>query len=393
MATTPTDKGGAPPPHEMPQSKPLQIFLLVALVISGASYVADEWNQVFAPRRATPDRLHRLVEARSEYASHMEAGLRMLRLNQLDAALEQFRLASQAQNTAESHYNTAATLLKLSRPDDAITEFTNAVHINPHYAEVYFAWGNALMAQGKPDQALSVFRDAIQGSPNSGLAQFDVALALMAQQKEAQAALRAAQSEDRTNDVATLTAQTDRLRAEALQHIMQAHRLGLERPDLSFACGQLLSQELKFAEAESWLLSAVSNKPDVADAHFALGVAQSHLGKDADAISQFNATLVLRHDDPPTLDRLAFLYATTTNADLRSPKMAIQLATRANEAATSQNPRFMDTLARCYAADGDFLQALNWEGQAINRATQIHDTALLKELQARNALFVDHKTE
>src|ERR1700761_4775179 len=98
----------------LPQSRPLQIFLLVALVISGGSYAVDEWNRVLGPHHthAPPDRLHRLVQNRDEYAAHMEAGLRNLRLNQFDQAMTQFRLAEDAQNTAESHYNTALVLLK-----------------------------------------------------------------------------------------------------------------------------------------------------------------------------------------------------------------------------------------------------------------------------------------
>jgi hypothetical protein len=53
----------------------------------------------------------------------------------------------------------------------------------------------------------------------------------------------------------------------------------------------------------------------------------------------------------------------------------------------------MDTLARCYASDGNFLEALNWEDRAIKRAEQIRDKSLVRELQPRHDLFVQHKTE
>ena len=381
---------GAPPP-ELPSSKPLQIFLLVALVISGASYVADEWNQVFAPRHLPPDRLHRLVESRSEYAAHMEAGLRALRGKQYDPALAQFRFAIQAQNSAEAHYNMASVLLKLTRPDEALAQFKEAVRLNPHYTDVYLAWGHALMGEGRPEEAASVFREALRVSPNSGIAQFDAALALVAEEKNARADQRAAEVEGRSSDAVTLSAKVERLRADALHHLAQAQRLGLDRPELSLAYGQLLIEEQKFAEAESYLRTATASKPDLVDAHFALATAEDHLAQDAEAIGQYEATLVLRPDDPPTLQRLALIYATTTNLDLRSPKMAIQLALRANDAATAQNPRYLDTLARCYAEDGNFLQAMNWEDQAIHRAEQIHDLALLRELRPRYALFIQHK--
>jgi tetratricopeptide (TPR) repeat protein len=383
---------GTTTPAELPPSRPLQIFLLVALLVSGAAYVADEWNQVFAPRHQPPDRLHRLVESRSEYAAHMESGLHAMRARQYDQALSQFRLALQAQDSAEAHYNLASALLKLTRPDEALAQFREAVRLNPHYTEVYLAWGQALLTQGKPEEAASVFRDALRVSPNSGLAQFDVALALVAQEKNAQADQRAAEEEGRSADAVTLGAKVERLRTDALQHIAQAQRLGLERPELWLHYGQLLNEEQKFAEAETYLRTAAAGQPDLVEAHFALAVAEDHLAKDADAIGQYEATLVLRPDDPPTLQRLALVYATTTNLDLRSPKMAIQLAIRANDATTGQNPRYLDALARCYAEDADFLQAINWEDRAIHRAGQIHDLALLRELRPRYALFIQHKT-
>ena len=72
--------------------------------------------------------------------------------------------------------------------------------------------------------------------------------------------------------------------------------------------------------------------------------------------------------------------------------MAVQLAARANDATTSQNARYMDTLAHSYAADGDFFQAITWEDKAIRRATQLGDQDLARELQEREELFMDHKT-
>jgi hypothetical protein len=53
----------------------------------------------------------------------------------------------------------------------------------------------------------------------------------------------------------------------------------------------------------------------------------------------------------------------------------------------------MDTLARAYAADGDFFQAIAWEDKAVRRATQLMDHGLLREFQPRFNLFVQHKTE
>ena len=86
-------------------------------------------------------------------------------------------------------------------------------------------------------------------------------------------------------------------------------------------------------------------------------------------------------------------YATATNQEVRSSKMAVQLATRACDATTSQNAPYMDTLARAYAADGDFFQAIAWEDKAVRRAAQLGDHDLLREFQPRFNLFTQHKAE
>lgn len=378
---------------EIPPSKLLQTFLLLALLVSGGAYVADQWTQMFAPRHTGPDRLHRLVESRSEYASHMESAMRAVRNRQYEAALTQFRLALQAQNSAEAHYNMAGALQKLNRPDEAVAQFKEAIRINPNYTDVYLTWGRAIMAEGRPEEAAHIFHDAVRVSPNSGPAHFEFALALLEESRAVKADQRSAEADARGSEAATLGAKLDRLQSDALQHLQQAQRLGLDRPELWLVCGQLLSDQQKFAEAESYLRKAAADKPDSADAHFSLASALVHLGGETDAVGQYSATLVLRPDDPLTLERLALLYATTTNQDLRSPKMAVQLASRANDATTAQNPRFMDTLARCHAADGDFLQAISWEDKAIHRAEQVRDVNLLRELRPRYALFIQHKTE
>jgi tetratricopeptide (TPR) repeat protein len=120
---------------------------------------------------------------------------------------------------------------------------------------------------------------------------------------------------------------------------------------------------------------------------------ENQLGKYAEAIEHYRQVLTITPDDAATLNNLALLYATATTSELRTPKMAVQLATRACDATTNQNARYMDTLARSYAADGDFFQAITWEEKALHRARQLNDEELARELEARDALFLDHKTQ
>ena len=53
----------------------------------------------------------------------------------------------------------------------------------------------------------------------------------------------------------------------------------------------------------------------------------------------------------------------------------------------------MDTLARAYAAQANFFQAITWEDKAAKRARQLKDEGLAGELQRRYELYLDHKAD
>jgi tetratricopeptide (TPR) repeat protein len=155
----------------------------------------------------------------------------------------------------------------------------------------------------------------------------------------------------------------------------------------------LLNEQKRFIDAENALKRALAKAPDAASAYFQLARAQTQLGNYADALGNYEKVLTLKPDNAEVLNNLALLYTTATNLEVRSPRMAVQLAIRACDATSSQNARFMDTLARAYAATGDFFQAITWEEKAIKRARQLSDEELARELQPRYQLYVDHKTD
>src|ERR1019366_2512777 len=172
------------------------------------------------------------------------------------------------------------------------------------------------------------------------------------------------------------SAEAQALGSDAAEHYAAAERSGMNTPDFWCSYGTLLNKQGKFPQAATCLNTAVVQQPDQGAAQFQLALAQHRQGKYADAIGHYEATLVSIPDDAATLNNLALLYATATNQEARSSKMAVLLATRACDATTSQNARYMDTLARAYAADGDFFQAIAWEDKAVRRATQLADHEL-----------------
>lgn len=380
-----------------PSNKPLQIFLLVALVITGAAYVVDEWTKVTTEETMAkrPSKLRRLVAAQSQFLDETALGQQAEVKKKYEDAVLHYRQALLAQDNAEGRLNLGNALLKQGNPDMAFSQFKDALRLDPGKEAVYVAWGQALSFQGKMDEAEHLYQDALRQNTNFAQVHYNFARVLEQQQQTALAVQHAAELANPQNPQAAAksAAEAQLLGSDALKHYVAAEQLGMNTPEFWCNYGTLLNRLGKFPQAEACLIKSVTQQPGSGAAQFQLAVAQNQQGKYADAVGHYEATLASLPDDPAALNNLALLYATATNQEVRSSKMAVLLATRACDATTSQNARYMDTLARAYAADGDFFQAISWEDRAVKRAAQLSDHDLLRELQPRFNLFVQHKTE
>jgi tetratricopeptide (TPR) repeat protein len=379
----------------MPSSKPLQVFLLIALVITGAAYVVNQWIEMTAEkaRAKFPSRLHELVHSQSIFLEHTDAGMKALARKHPDQAVSEFRQALEAQQSAEGHKNLGAALLLMRNPDAAFAQFREAVRLDPKLMAAYDAWGQALSSEGKPEQATAIYRTALSNNPDAGAIHYELAVALQQMQRNAGAARRAAEAAGKADEAAADAAQFKSLAAQALQQYTRASRLGIDSPAFWTSYGELLNDQGRYSDAETSLHRALAKDADLAAAHFQLARAQTQLGNYGDAIGNYEKVLTLTPDNPDVLNNLALLYVAATNAEVRSSRMAVQLATRACDATTGQNARFMDTLARAYAATGDFFQAITWEEKAVKRARQLSDDELARELETRDRLYIDHKAD
>lgn len=378
-----------------PSSKPLQIFLLVALVITGAAYVVDQWTAMSTEEAMAKhsSKLKRVFMAQEKYLAETDLGHQAEAQNKLTDAVLHFRRALLAQDNADGHLMLGNVLLKEGNPDMAFSQYKDALHLNPELVDVYLAWGQALTVQGKLDDAVQLYQDALRHNPKWAAVHYNFAKAL---EQKAQAELASQRAAEAVNAAPAATQSSGKAQlygSDAVKHYDEAEKLGMNTPEFWCSYGTLLNKQDKFAQAEDHLIRAVVQQPGLGAAQFQLALAQDHQGKYADAIGHYEATLAVMPDDATTLNNLAVIYATATNDEVRSSKMAVLLATRACDATSNQNARYLDTLARAYAADGDFFQAIAWEDKAVRRATQLGDHELLRQLQPRFNLFVQHKKE
>jgi tetratricopeptide (TPR) repeat protein len=383
------------PMPDVPPSKALQWFLLGALVITGVAYVVSEWTELTSSQTQVrkETKLQRLVRGQNDYLGHAKLGDEAFAKKNYGLAVSEYRLSLQSQTTAVGYESLGQALLKQGNPDEAFAQFREAMGLNPGLASVSSAWGLALADEGRPDEAVRVLQDALQRNPDSGLLHYNLATALLQKRTDAEGRRRMAAAAGQAAEAAAAETEAKRLADEALLHFTKASRNKVDSSAFCYGYGNLLNQLGQYAEAEGFLLRAVSEDASVAAAQFQLALVENQLGKYAEAIDHYRQVLTLTPDDPATLNNLALLYASATNAEVRTPKMAVQLATRACDATDNQNARYMDTLARAYAADGDFFQAITWEEKALHRARQLSDENLARELETRDALFMDHKIQ
>lgn len=94
---------------------------------------------------------------------------------------------------------------------------------------------------------------------------------------------------------------------------------------------------------------------------------------------------------PGTINLLAWLLATTPQADVRDGSWALLFAKRACAATEYNNPRFLDTLAAAYAETGQFEEAIQIAQEAIQRALAKKQKHLAEEIRKHLKMYQAHQ--
>ena len=136
----------------------------------------------------------------------------------------------------------------------------------------------------------------------------------------------------------------------------------------------------------------VEQRPTVPEPAVQLARALDHAGRVPEAERQLRRAM---RDGPPSvevMDRLAWLLSTTADARVRNGTEAIELSTRANQLARTNNPALMLTAAAALAEAGQFDAALEKTRGAAELATRLTQTnaamtaeKLIKDFTAQRA--------
>jgi protein O-mannosyl-transferase len=293
-----------------------------------------------------------------------------------DEAIRYYRTAlSYTPGFPEAHFFLGHALDQQGHLDQAIAEYQQALWYKPIQEQVHLFLGSALAKQQKPEPANAHYLAALQLNPQSAVAHNNLAKLLHAQGQLEEAivhysaALRfdpaLAQAHNNLGVLLLQKGQT----AEGIAQLREALRLKPGDPESELNLAQGLLEQQQWSEAAGLFAkyaTATTRDPQV---HYRLAVALVHLGRTREAVTQYANALLLQPDFPAALDGLAWILATSPNAQLRNADQAYAMAERACELTARKDPEKLKTLAAACAESERY-------SQAVLEAQAAHDLAL-----------------
>ena len=207
----------------------------------------------------------------------------------------------------------------------AMTEWQQALELEPTDARANNGMGIALGMAGKSAEAVSYFQKAVQAQADFFEAYYNLAV-LYTKQKQADSAIGAWQN-------------------------------------------------------------VVRIRPKFAQGHESLGSALYVKGDFSNALRELRSAIEEEPNRVVSLRLASNLLATCPDSSLRNGTEAVALADRARQLTNGKDPAVLDTLSAAYAEKGSFAQAIDTEEQAVDLATQEGDVALAGRLKVHLARY------
>lgn len=212
---------------------------------------------------------------------------------------------------------------------------------------------------------------------------------------------------------------------EAMEYFRSSLALQPRHPDTLFAAGNACFQARNFKEAAEYFQRVVDGRPNFMEGHFHLalalqaqglaegaivqykkalelqpGVARGYVllggllegqGKLDEALAQYKEAVRWKPDYPEALNRLAWVLVTHPEPAKRNGQEALRLASQACQLTQNQDLASLNALAGAYSELGDFAQALQITGKAMELAQGSGKAQLIEATQKLQKLYQEKR--
>ncbi len=340
-------------------------------------------------RRADLDEALKLAPTNPEVLRAQ--GMFFVQQNEIPAAIKCFDAAIELSPEQPDNYEGRGMAYFLSKKyDEALADFDKVIEIAPASPLVYTHRARIKALREKYTEAISELNNALQLAPD-----LQVALLLRArvyQQMgltekaiaDTNAALRRDPESSQALQLhAVLLASNGRLN-EAIEDLENLLKSDPDDNELLLQLATFYSADQQSKRAIDLFTQSIKREPS-ASAYRGRGDAYLGVGKQRDALNDYESSLKLDPENSGVLNNLAWLLATSTDDKLRNGRRGIELGTLACKLTDYKQAHILSTLAACYAEVGDFKSAIAWSSKAVDLGTDKLKDQLRAELASYQA--------
>ena len=301
-----------------------------------------------------------------------QAGLRLFGQGKYEAAVREFTKAIQLDAKLTSGYHNRATANRqLDRQDEALSDFETVLQLHPGQVDALLGRGEIWMQQGDRQRALVDFEEALRLAPECTAA-LCLRGRLRLDEEDTEAALRDYEQALLLDHEAPLPywgrGMVSLLRDDHQRAIDDLNAALDRAPEFPPALRDRgLARHLS-GDHEGAIIDldeAIRLAPTDALAWNNRAAAWQKLGEYARARDDLQEALRLAPELPHAYKNLAWLQATSPDAEFRDGSRAVVNATRALELAQWQQPQWLSVLAAAHAESGDYESALKWQQECL----------------------------